>query len=454
MLRIVLGVLVLLQVSGCVSALPKAQQGYEGSYAKYPSGLRLVVYSRGSERHSSLHLSYRAGAVDEPQGQEGIGQLALSLSQLARTEGPESPPLKERFAAVGGAFQAVTGYDVTELWAQVPALQLVRVLELEAQRMRDPLAHVTEAEFLAERERLAQVMGLVQAAPAARDLLQREVLADHPYGRPLWGTPASVRALSFEAVRAWARAHYVPERAVLVVTGGLPSAEVSEAVRAAFGPLAVGGHTEPHERAPAPLPEAGAQPLVVKRAAVRAPHLWMVWRAPGLSAGKNVEAQAMVSMLQNEVIPFLVPAVPGSERRHMAAGAWTMDGTTLIYLRARLQHAGQVDAVRAVVEERLRFRWGNMVGQGTADQVRERVLALARKEAHALPADAVARYLRVTGSPDFPGAWPAQVQQTPLADIRAYAQRYLRAKQARSFLLIPGPDAVEAPPALADLATP
>ena len=446
LLRCALAVLLMLQLTGCATAGRGAPPAHEGSYTQYPSGLRLVVYARGSETHSTLHIAYRVGAVDEPLGQEGISQLALALSQLSRSRGPGSPALKERLGAVSGTFRATTGYDVTELWSRVPAQQLPRVLELEAQRMRDPLAHVTEAEFLAERERLAGVQGLVQRLPAPRDLLQQAVLEGNAYGRSLWGTPESVRALDFETVRAWAHAHFVPRRAVVVVTGGLSPAEVSRAVGAAFEPLALGRRAEPFERTPASLPEGEPRELMVKSARVSRPQLWMVWRAPGLGAGQHVEAQAMVSMLQSELIPALRTAMPASERIRMTAGAWSMHGVTLIYLTARLQREDQVHAVRERVAERLGSRWGTRMGEGTAAEMRERVLSKARAEAHALSAEAIARYLRSTGRHDYPAAWPAQVQQTSLANIHGYAQRYLQAQQAYTFLLIPEADAVQPNP--------
>jgi zinc protease len=254
-LRPLVFLLLLAQWLGCATPRAPSRAPYEGYLGTFASGMRLVVYGyaeRGGA--AALHVSYRLGVEDEPAGQEGIRELALQLSALGRPEGPGTPTLLERFQAGGAG--GLWGESADEVYFTTlnSTIQLPRLLELEAARMREPLANVTEAEFLAVREALAR--GLEAHSPdAAPDVQMREALfAGHPYGRPVAGKASSVRSLTLEAVQAWARRHFTPDRAVLVVMGGLSPKEVAAAATATFGPLTVGPAARPYQATPPPPP--------------------------------------------------------------------------------------------------------------------------------------------------------------------------------------------------------
>jgi zinc protease len=440
--RLLALVLLVVGTAGCAARGKPASSPYEGYDGIFPSGMRLVVYGfREMSGPTAVHVSYRVGAAEEPPGQEGIRELAHRLSALTRAEGPESPSLVDRLKASGAGFSGETSTDETHYTALNASLQLPRLLELEALRMRDPLAHVTEAEFLATRDAFAEELHRRPPAMDALELMRSELLKGHPYGRPERGLAASVRALTLDAVRTWARTHYTPDRALLVVMGPLPPAQVVAAVTESFGALAAGPPAKPTRSAPPPLPEALPLGRVVKRpSAVGYPQLWMVWRAPGLPAGRYVEARMMADLLRDRVLPWMTyTRQRGTFARAAEAGLWSADGVTLHYLMLEVGHGEDPEPIVDAAKLKLRLLWADWAHDLKLRDQHTALFESARQEAQALSPYSVAWYMRMSGQADLRG-WPKRVRDTSLSDVRAYGHRYLDLDDAAILLLVPPED--------------
>jgi len=59
--------------------------------------------------------------------------------------------------------------------------------------------------------------------------------AKHPYGHPVFGTPASVRALRIADVRGYVQRHLTPDRSALIVAGALGVGEARALAKKHFG---------------------------------------------------------------------------------------------------------------------------------------------------------------------------------------------------------------------------
>ena len=70
----------------------------------------------------------------------------------------------------------------------------------------------------------------------AQERLNKAVFGDHPLAR-VSPTPAALDALTRDALVEFHKAHYVPDRAVLAVTGDITLAQAKQKAEAAFGAL-------------------------------------------------------------------------------------------------------------------------------------------------------------------------------------------------------------------------
>lgn len=157
-----------------------------------------------------------------------------------------------RIDGLGGDLNAYTTYEQTVLHATVPAGREAPVIALLAEMATAP--HLDAAEI--ERERdvvLDEIRGCQdEAGSVLADGIRARVYGEHPYGRPVLGTEASVRGLRRDALLEFHQRWYRPSNAVLAVAGPVSPDEIAgEAARIARGQ----GWVDPRA-----LPETPARP--------------------------------------------------------------------------------------------------------------------------------------------------------------------------------------------------
>ncbi|AKI99152.1 zinc protease [Archangium gephyra] len=448
--RLLAAALPLLATLGCaemtamtMSDKPLAKPiAYRVAYQPYPSGMRLVVHEDAQAPRVTMNVSYRVGATDEPSGKEGLAHLAEHLTFLARHGGAQSPRVWSRLLASGAQFNAFTTHDSTDYWFTAPPEQFARLAALEAQRMREPLAGLTEEDFRVERDVVvAELRERQETSPEGAQYAWAltELLPGHPYGRTVGGTPESVLRLTLEDVRAFVKQHYTPAHAVVVVSGPLSSADVKYEVADRFSSLTGNGataQTPPVQRTPPPMPGElklpGNQRMLVKRGPVEHPRLWMMWPMPGLHSGQIPQLHATASLMRASLSSYLAQE-DGVVR--FAVFPQVMDGMALLV--AMVELTKQEDAQR--VAERILD--GRSSGNGrtwSLPSARNALFTEAFLELEQLPTSDMARYLRATGQPDYVGGWQQQLN-LGLAEssFSKYLWDHFQRERVRMMLVVP-----------------
>ncbi|MFL5354189.1 M16 family metallopeptidase [Archangium sp.] len=354
-----------------------------------------------------------------------------------------------RLLASGAEFNAFTTHDSTDYWFTAPPEQFPKLVDLEAQRLRDPLAGLTEEAFRVERDVVvAELRERQETSPEGAQFtwVLSELMPGHPYGRSVGGTPESVRGLTLEDVRAFVKQHYTPAHAVLVVSGPLAPEEVKFQVARGFSSLTGQGSatpTEPVQRTPPPLPPELAG-MVTKSGPVDYPRLWMVWTVPGLYSGKTAQARAAAALLDAVIGQRLVR----DERVHSSnAFSLELDGVTLLVATIDLLKAEDARPVASLAQDQLISLVTDLEGQGSGQlytraeratiDVRTRILTDAFLDMEQLSTPAVANFLRATGQPDYVGGWQKQVREGLASSLSSYLYEYLQRERTRMLLVVP-----------------
>jgi zinc protease len=175
-----------------------------------------------------------AGNLDEPAEMMGLASYTssmLSRGTLRRSFGEIAELIESVGASVSfGADRYITSFS---------AKSLVEDLDLILDVLSDELRHPA---FPAEH--VEKVRGLRMTAIAERENDTRQMASmafrelcypDHPLGRNLMGTRASVAAVTREALFAFYETHYAPQDMAIVVVGAVPAEEALARVAAAFG---------------------------------------------------------------------------------------------------------------------------------------------------------------------------------------------------------------------------
>lgn len=223
----------------CVS-LPS--QGYGAVF--YPenytlaNGLRVVIVQNKLSPAVAQMVWYKVGSVDDPRGLSGMAHY-LEHMMFKGTADVPSGAFSALIAGMGGDDNAFTTHDTTAYHEIVAAENLGAVMALEADRMRslqiDPKQALPERDVvLSERQQRTDnsPQGLFAEKMAAT------LFPNHPYGRPVIGWAGDIARFSPEETRAFYRAHYAPNNALLIVSGNVETADVLRLADATFGRLA------------------------------------------------------------------------------------------------------------------------------------------------------------------------------------------------------------------------
>jgi predicted Zn-dependent peptidase len=217
------------------------------------NGLRVAVFARHRLPIVQFELLLPAGVADEPADGSGLANATAQLVLRGTSSRPASQFAAD-VAALGGSIGASAGRDFTTLTGAFRAADLDPGLELLSDAVLHPVFGDSELEQF-RRETLDALLR-IHASPAAvaEEELWASVMRGHPYGRPLFGTPAGATAMTPAALQAFHRDHYRPDRAVLVIAGDVSAERAFAAAREWFGPWAGTAAPPRAPSPPAPLP--------------------------------------------------------------------------------------------------------------------------------------------------------------------------------------------------------
>ncbi|MCX8160444.1 MAG: insulinase family protein [Candidatus Saccharicenans sp.] len=245
--------LVLLTILFLQAVLWSAQassQIFNPASFRLKNGLTVIVVEDPSLPVITAVVAYRVGSVHDPEGKDGLAYLMQNLM----FQGSENVgPLQHinYIQNVGGELNAATTFDKTFFYETVPSNQLGLVLWLEADRMH--FLQVTEAILAREKENLVRNENqryLQEPFSRYFFLIDQILYPDFRYGHSLTGTADSIRSISLEDVLRFYRKYYVPNNAVLCLSGDLKLARARELVSRYFETIPRGEEPEPY-----PLPE-------------------------------------------------------------------------------------------------------------------------------------------------------------------------------------------------------
>ncbi|MDO8107367.1 pitrilysin family protein [Isoptericola sp. b441] len=238
-----------------------------------PGGVRVLTESMPGLRSATIGAWVGVGSRDERDGHHGSTHFLEHLL-FKGTERRTAMDIAEAFDAVGGEANAATGKEHTCYYARVLDADLPMAVDVIADMVTS--ARLDAGELEIERGVILEELAMNDDDPSdvAHEAFATAVLGDHPLGRPIGGTPDTIRAVPRDAVWDHYREHYTPSSLVITAAGGVDHGVLCDQVT---GALEVGGWSLGPGAAPAArriadapwVPGAGTE-LVVHRATEQA----------------------------------------------------------------------------------------------------------------------------------------------------------------------------------------
>jgi zinc protease len=203
------------------------------------NGLTVILMEYKRVPAVFFRMIVRGGSALDPPNMEGVASIATSVMREG-TETRSSSDIADAIDFVGGSLSVAAGADYCAANAQVLKKYALTGLNL----LTDIILHPAFPEDEIERERKQRLANLesLKEDPAsiASIVFKKDVYGTHPYGRQMFGTRASLDAITRNDLINFYNKVFVPNNATLAVVGDFVSSEMLEKISTAFGEWASG----------------------------------------------------------------------------------------------------------------------------------------------------------------------------------------------------------------------
>jgi predicted Zn-dependent peptidase len=197
-----------------------------------PCGVRILSERVPGARSVTLGYWVAVGSRDEVGAEEagsGVNAHPASLGSthflehllFKGTPSRTAFDIATAFDSVGGEHNAVTAKEYTCYYAKIRDNDLSMAIEVMGDMLTSSL--IDADEFETERDVILEEIAMAEDDPAdvAQERFFEAVLGEHPLGRPIGGSPETIRGATRDAVVAHYRANYRPNDLVVTAAGSI-----------------------------------------------------------------------------------------------------------------------------------------------------------------------------------------------------------------------------------------
>jgi zinc protease len=200
-----------------------------------PNGLKLMIVEHHELPLASFILVSRSGGTADPAQKTGLANLTAAMLTEGTTS-RSSLEIADQAAFLGIGLNATSDWEASTVRLQTPTSQLDSALALFADVALHP--SFPQAEFdRVKKDRLTTLLQLKDRPTAIANQAYAAILygTNHPYGRQLIGTEASVQGLTTADLQSFYRANFVPNNSTLIIVGDVTPAQIEAKVNSLFG---------------------------------------------------------------------------------------------------------------------------------------------------------------------------------------------------------------------------
>lgn len=191
-----------------------------------PNGLRVLTESVPSARSTSIGFWVGVGSRDE-QAERNDQPASLGSTHFLEhllfkgTPTRSAIELSSEFDRVGANNNAATAKETTSYYAKVRAEDLPLAVTLLSDMVCNSV--IDPQEFETERGVILEELAMADddLADVAHEAFFSAVFGDHVLGRPIGGTPDTIRAAARDAVNDYYHATYRPSQLVVTAAGAV-----------------------------------------------------------------------------------------------------------------------------------------------------------------------------------------------------------------------------------------
>nr|MBS0036980.1 insulinase family protein [Saprospiraceae bacterium] len=207
---------------------------------KLDNGLHVILHQDNSTPIITVNIMYHVGAKNDRADRTGFAHFFehLMFEGSKHIERGEFSEIVER---AGGSLNAWTSFDITNYFVLLPSNQLELGLWLESERLMHPT--VDSIGIATQKSVVTEEMKQTRDNRPYGSILTETIkraYSQHPYQWDILGKDEHIRAAEDQEFADYHSMYYVPNNAVLVVTGDIDIEETKVLVEQYFGEIPAG----------------------------------------------------------------------------------------------------------------------------------------------------------------------------------------------------------------------
>jgi predicted Zn-dependent peptidase len=204
-----------------------------------PNGIRVLTEAIPGVRSVSVGVWVRQGAAHERPEVTGASHL-LEHMVFKGTRQRTPREIAMELERLGGSLDAFTSREHTSYQARILSEHLPQALDVLSDLVLEPLLRPEDLEL--EREVVLEEIATVEDTPDDQvfELHGEALWSDHPYGRSILGSRASVEGMAVETLRGIHTARYRQGDLIVAAAGHLDHQAIVDIVGDRFGHLPQG----------------------------------------------------------------------------------------------------------------------------------------------------------------------------------------------------------------------
>ena len=187
-----------------------------------------IIYKKIPQFHSvSAGIFIKAGSRFEKSSISGISHFIEHLL-FKGTKKRSCNRIKEEIEGVGGTFNGFTSEEMTCYWIKILSEYFDLSIDVLSDMIQNPLMKRQDIEK--ERRVILEEINMYRDIPAKYvfEVFEKQLFKGHSLGRPIAGTPGSVRAITGKNLKDYMGDFYTAENIVVSVTGNVSEKQVGE----------------------------------------------------------------------------------------------------------------------------------------------------------------------------------------------------------------------------------
>ncbi len=201
--------------------------------SRLENGLKVVTLTIPERDSVAAAVWLRAGSRFEPEKLSGVSHF-LEHMVFKGTRNRSARKIKETIEGTGGQLNAFTGEESTCYFARVLKPYFPEALEVLADMVQNAVFELREIEK--EKAVILEEIKMYRdiASQHVQDVMGELLWPDHPLGRPVSGTEASVAALGRKDLEAYRDQYYHGANCVVSVAGPVNHEQVVKQLKSLF----------------------------------------------------------------------------------------------------------------------------------------------------------------------------------------------------------------------------